>query len=94
MMMLRKRLKTISTFLRIATSKVMKPPEGDAFTRSMRCRKINEDLITTAESSPTGHDDDADASPSPAPSHHASTPQPVKRASTFFAGEDDIESIL
>ncbi|KAK1665129.1 hypothetical protein QYE76_053288 [Lolium multiflorum] len=34
-------------------------PEDDVLTRSRRCRRINEDLITTAESSPSGQDDDA-----------------------------------
>jgi hypothetical protein len=67
--------------------------EDDAFTKYMRHRKINEDLIATAESSPSGQDDDADATASPAPSRDASTPQPFKRASTLFADEDDIESI-
>ncbi|KAK1601744.1 hypothetical protein QYE76_004999 [Lolium multiflorum] len=68
-------------------------PEDDAFTKSMRRMKINEDLIATAESSPSGQDDDPDATAPPAPSRDASTPQPLKRASTLFADEDDIESI-
>jgi hypothetical protein len=29
-------------------------PEDDILTKSRRCRRINDDLITTAESSPSG----------------------------------------
>jgi hypothetical protein len=36
-----------------------KAPEDDARTRAMRRGKINEDLLTTAESSPSRQDDDA-----------------------------------
>ncbi|KAK1665914.1 hypothetical protein QYE76_054073 [Lolium multiflorum] len=44
----------------------------------MRRRKINKDLMTTAESSPRGRDDnDADAVASPAPSRETSAPQPI-----------------
>jgi hypothetical protein len=53
-----------------------KAPKGDAFTKSMRRRKINEDLITTTESSPSRQDDDANVTASPAPSRDTSTPQP------------------
>jgi hypothetical protein len=59
----------------------------------MRRRKINEDLIATAESSPSGRDDDADTAVSPVPSRDTSTPQASKRPSRLFADEDDIESI-
>ncbi|KAK1681524.1 hypothetical protein QYE76_042372 [Lolium multiflorum] len=58
-------------------------PEDDALTRSRQCRRINDDLITTAESSPSGQDNDADetASPPPAP----------KSSASFFAVEDDLD---
>jgi hypothetical protein len=60
----------------------------------MRRRRINEELIATVESSPSGRDDDdADTAVSPAPSRDTSTPQPSKRPSRLFADEDDIESI-
>ncbi|KAK1606384.1 hypothetical protein QYE76_030057 [Lolium multiflorum] len=39
--------------------------EDDALTRSRRCKRINDDLITTAESSPRGQDNDADETASP-----------------------------
>jgi hypothetical protein len=41
-------------------------PKDDARTKSMRCRKINEDLLATGKSSPSGREDDADATASPA----------------------------
>jgi hypothetical protein len=69
-------------------------PEDDAFVKSMRRRKINEDLMATAESSPSGRDDDADATASPAPSREISAPQVTKGSSRLFAEEDDVESIL
>jgi hypothetical protein len=93
-MMLSKRLRMIRTFLRIEMLRVMKPPEGDALVKSMRHRKINEDLMTTAESSPSRRDDDdADTTSFPAPSRDTSTPRAPKRPSKLFAEEDEIESI-
>ncbi|KAK1685578.1 hypothetical protein QYE76_046426 [Lolium multiflorum] len=62
---------------------------------SKRHRKINEDLMTTSESSPSGRDDDdADAIPSPAPSRETSALQVTKGPSRLFAEEDDLESIF
>jgi hypothetical protein len=62
--------------------------------KSMRRRKINEDLIATAESSPSGwDDDDADTIVSLSPSRDTLTPQASKMPSRLFADEDDIESI-
>ena len=58
-------------------------PEDDALTRSRRCKRINEDLITTAESSPSGQDNDADETASPPPT--------VKSSTGFFAIEDDLD---
>lgn len=58
-------------------------PEDDAFTRSRRRKRINEDLITTAESSPSGQDNDADETASPPPA--------VKSPTGFFAVEDDLD---
>ncbi|KAK1641990.1 hypothetical protein QYE76_059795 [Lolium multiflorum] len=67
-------------------------PEDDALIKSKHRRKINEDLMTTAESSPSGRDDDdADAIPSPAPSRETSAPQVTKGPSRLFAEEDDLE---
>ncbi|KAK1643612.1 hypothetical protein QYE76_061417 [Lolium multiflorum] len=58
-------------------------PEDDARTKAIRSRKINEDLMTTAESSPSGQDDDANVTASP---------PPVAKSSTgLFAAEDDLE---
>jgi hypothetical protein len=68
-------------------------PEDDAHVKSMRRRRINEELITTTDSSLSGRDDDADTAVSPAPSRDTSAPQPSKRPSRVFADEDDIESI-
>jgi hypothetical protein len=69
-------------------------PEDDALIDSKRRRNINEDLITTMESSPSGWDDnDADAIPSPAPSRETSAPLVTKRPSGFFAEVDDLVSI-
>jgi hypothetical protein len=48
--------------------------------------------MTTAESSPSGRDDDdVDAIPSPAPSRETSAPQVTKGPSRLFAEEDDLE---
>ncbi|KAK1666781.1 hypothetical protein QYE76_054940 [Lolium multiflorum] len=58
-------------------------PEDDTLTRSRRCKRINEDLITTAESSPSGQDNDADETASPPPT--------VKSSTGFFAVEDDLD---
>ncbi|KAK1649116.1 hypothetical protein QYE76_066921 [Lolium multiflorum] len=66
-------------------------PEDDAFVKSMRRRKINEDLMATAESSPSGRDDDANATTSPAPSQEMLAPQVAKGSTKFFADEDDLE---
>ncbi|KAM0900633.1 hypothetical protein ACQ4PT_020475 [Festuca glaucescens] len=69
-------------------------PKDDALVKSMRRKKINEDLMTTAESSPSGRDDDdADVVASPAPSRETSAPQVTKRPSGLFAEEDDLELI-
>ncbi|KAK1614376.1 hypothetical protein QYE76_019893 [Lolium multiflorum] len=71
-----------------------KAPEEDALLASQCRRKINEDLIATAESSPSRQDDDdADATPSPAPTREASAPLAIKRSSGFFAEEDELMSI-
>jgi hypothetical protein len=68
--------------------------EDDALLASKRHRRVDEDLIATTESSPSGRDDDdANVSPSPAPSREASTPPAPKRLSEFFAEEDDLMSI-
>jgi hypothetical protein len=65
--------------------------EDDALLASKRRRRVNEDLIATAESSPSGrNDDDANVSPSPAPSREALAPLAPKRSSGFFADEDDL----
>ncbi|KAK1647075.1 hypothetical protein QYE76_064880 [Lolium multiflorum] len=62
--------------------------EGDtaehaAFTRSKRRLQIDDDFITTAESSPSDQDNDAVETP---------PPSPVKKSSTsFFVDEDDLE---
>ncbi|KAK1608631.1 hypothetical protein QYE76_032304 [Lolium multiflorum] len=58
-------------------------PVDDAFTKDRRCRRINEDLITTAESSPSGQDNDANETASPPPAAKSST--------GFFAVEDDLD---
>nr|XP_051211181.1 uncharacterized protein LOC127328635 [Lolium perenne] len=58
-------------------------PEDDALTRSRRCKRINEDLITTAEASPSGQDNDADETASPPPA--------VKSSTGIFAVEDDLD---
>ncbi|KAK1692577.1 hypothetical protein QYE76_009274 [Lolium multiflorum] len=58
-------------------------PEDDAHTRDRRRGRINEDLMTTAESSPSGQDDDAD---------ETASPLLVAKSSTgFFAIEDDLD---
>jgi hypothetical protein len=67
--------------------------EGDALVKSMHRRKINEDLMMMAESSPSGRDDDADAAASPAPSRESSAPQITKGSSRLFAEEDELELI-
>ncbi|KAK1631025.1 hypothetical protein QYE76_005340 [Lolium multiflorum] len=57
--------------------------EDDAFIRSRRRKQINEDFITTAESSPSGQDNDAIGT---------APPSPAKKSSTgFFAAEDDLD---
>ncbi|KAM0872464.1 hypothetical protein ACQ4PT_038708 [Festuca glaucescens] len=66
-------------------------PEDDARTRSMRRRKINEDLMATAESSPSGQDDDANATASPASFRRTSPPPAAKSSTGLFADEDDLE---
>jgi hypothetical protein len=58
-------------------------PEDDALIRSKRGKRINEDLITTDESSPSGQDNDADETASPPPAAKVST--------GFFAAEDDLD---
>jgi hypothetical protein len=58
---------------------------------SRRRWKINEDLMATSESSPSGHnDDDANVSPSLAPSREASAPPWPRRLSRLFTKEDDL----
>ncbi|KAK1647863.1 hypothetical protein QYE76_065668 [Lolium multiflorum] len=54
--------------------------EDDAFIRSRRRKQINEDFITTAESSPSGQDNDA---------IETAPPYPAKTG--FFAAEDDLD---
>jgi hypothetical protein len=55
-------------------------PKDDVLVKSMCRRKINEELMTTSELSPSGRDDDYDdAVTSPAPSRETSTPQVTKR---------------
>jgi hypothetical protein len=57
--------------------------EDDAFIRSRRRKQINEDFITTAESSPSEQDNDAVGT---------ALPSPAKKVSTcFFAAEDDLD---
>jgi hypothetical protein len=57
--------------------------EDDAFIRSRRRKQIDEDFITTAESSPSGQDNDAVGT---------SPPSPAKKGpSGFFAAEDDLD---
>jgi hypothetical protein len=57
--------------------------EDAAFTRSKRRLQIDDDFITTAESSPSDQDNDAVETP---------PPSPVKKSSTsFFVDEDDLE---
>ncbi|KAK1685097.1 hypothetical protein QYE76_045945 [Lolium multiflorum] len=58
-------------------------PEDDALTRSRRCKRINEDLITTAKSSPSGQDNDVDETASP--------PPVVSSSTGFFAIKDDLD---
>jgi hypothetical protein len=84
MMTILKKLKMLNTPSRIATSKETKPPKTmHVLTRGRRCRRINEDLMTTAESSPSGQDDDA---------NKTASPPPVTKSSTgFFAVEDDLD---
>ncbi|KAK1668452.1 hypothetical protein QYE76_056611 [Lolium multiflorum] len=57
--------------------------EDDAFIRSRRRKQINEDFITTAESSPSGQDNDAVGTALPSPAQKGST--------GFFAAEDDLD---
>ncbi|KAK1694394.1 hypothetical protein QYE76_011091 [Lolium multiflorum] len=58
-------------------------PEEGARIRAMRHRRISEDLMTMAESSPNGQDDDVDETASPPPAAKSST--------GFFAAEDDLD---
>jgi hypothetical protein len=58
-------------------------PEDDARTKAMRHRRINEDLMTTAESSPSRQDDDANETVSP--------PLAAKSSTGLFATEDDLD---
>jgi hypothetical protein len=68
--------------------------EDVAFLASKRHRRVVDDLIETAESSPSGRsDDDANVSPPDAPSREASAPPAPKKSSSFFADEDDFMSI-
>ncbi|KAK1652868.1 hypothetical protein QYE76_070673 [Lolium multiflorum] len=64
-------------------------PEDYAIVKSMRRRRINEDLMMTAESSPSVRDDDADAAASPAPSQEMSAAQVTKGSTRLFAEEED-----
>jgi hypothetical protein len=57
--------------------------EEVAFTRSKRRLQIDEDFITTAESSPSDRDNDAVGASPPSPAD--------TRPSGFFAAEDDLE---
>jgi hypothetical protein len=57
--------------------------EEAAFTRSKRRLQIDEDFIATAESSPSGQDNDAVGGSSPSPADRG--------PSGFFAAEDDLE---
>ena len=58
-----------------------------------RRRTIVDDLIDTAESSPSGHDDDdADHNLPDATAPEASAVSAPKRSSGFFADEDDLMS--
>jgi hypothetical protein len=66
-------------------------PEDDARTKSMRQRRINEDMMATAESSPSGQDDDANATASPASFRRTSSPPAAKGSTGLFANEDDLE---
>ncbi|KAK1607751.1 hypothetical protein QYE76_031424 [Lolium multiflorum] len=56
--------------------------EDDAFIRSRRRKQVHDDLITSAESSPRGGDNDAD---------DADAPPPVQSSTSIFAGEDDLD---
>jgi hypothetical protein len=61
-------------------------PVDGALLTSKRHRKINEDLMTTMESSPSErNDDDADVNPFPVPSWELSAPPAAKRPTGFFA---------
>ncbi|KAK1661261.1 hypothetical protein QYE76_049420 [Lolium multiflorum] len=57
--------------------------EDAAFTRSKRRLQIDDDFITTAESSPSDQDNDAVGTPPPSPVD--------KGPSGFFAAEDDLD---
>jgi hypothetical protein len=68
--------------------------EDVALLTSNRRRRFDEDLIETAESSPSGrNDDNANVSPPYAPSREASAPPAPKKSSGFFTDEDDLVSI-
>jgi hypothetical protein len=67
--------------------------EDVALLASKHRRRVDDDLIEIAESSPSGrNDNDANVSPPDAPSREASTPPAPKRSSGFFADEDDLMS--
>ncbi|KAK1695577.1 hypothetical protein QYE76_012274 [Lolium multiflorum] len=66
-------------------------PEDDARINSMRRMKINEGLMATAESSPSGQDDDANATASPACFRRTSPPPVAKGSAGLFADEDGLE---
>ncbi|KAK1617184.1 hypothetical protein QYE76_022701 [Lolium multiflorum] len=57
--------------------------EDDAFIRSRRRKQVHDDLISSAESSPRGGDNDADDTATPALARKSST--------GTFAGEDDLD---
>jgi hypothetical protein len=57
--------------------------EDASFTRSKRRLQIDDDFITTAESSPSDQDNDVVGTPPPFPAD--------KGPSGFFAAEDDLE---
>jgi hypothetical protein len=61
-------------------------PEDDARTKDMQRGRINEDLMTTAESSPSRQDDDADEIAPP--------PAAAKSSIGFFFTEDDLDLLV
>ncbi|KAM0925266.1 hypothetical protein ACQ4PT_004298 [Festuca glaucescens] len=67
--------------------------DDDALLIAKRRRTIVDDLIDTAESSPSGHDDDdADHTLPDATAPEVSVAPAIKRLSGFFADEDDLMS--